>query len=271
MSYVSLTPLDIVFAAALLIANGAISWGFRLGLEKSLAIAAARMVVQLALIGVVLKFIFVQTSPAWTLAFALVMVVAAGTEVVARQHRGFAGWRTFALSTGTLLFIGTLVTVLGVGAIITPDPWYSPRYVLPILGMVLGNTMTAVALVLDGLNEAASRERASIEARLALGARRFEALAAPLRTALRTGMMPMLNAMATTGLVALPGMMTGQIIAGADPVGAAKYQMLIMFLIAGATALGSFLAAVGGVMLLTDERQRLRRDAAPSTKENARS
>ena len=75
-------------------------------------------------------------------------------------------------------------------------------------------------------------------------------------------MMPMLNAMATTGLVALPGMMTGQIIAGADPVGAAKYQMLIMFLIAGATALGSFLAAVGGVLLLTDERHRLRLGAS---------
>ena len=145
MSYVPLTPLDIVLAAALLIANGAISWGFRLGLEKSIAIAAARMVVQLALIGVVLKFIFAQTSPAWTVAFALVMVVAAGVEVVSRQHRSFDGWRTFGLSTATLLFIGTVVTVLGVGVIITPDPWYAPRYVLPILGMVLGNTMTAVA------------------------------------------------------------------------------------------------------------------------------
>ena len=79
-------------------------------------------------------------------------------------------------------------------------------------------------------------------------------------------MMPMLNAMATTGLVALPGMMTGQIIAGADPVGAAKYQMLIMFLIAGATALGSFLAAVGGVVLLTDERHRLRLGQVPNRK-----
>ena len=260
MTYVTLTPLDIALAAGLLIANGAISLAFRLGLEKSIAIAAVRMLVQLALIGVVLKFIFVQPSPAWTFAFALVMIVAAGVEVVTRQRGGFAGWHTFALSTATLLFIGTFVALLGVGAIIAPDPWYSPRYLLPILGMVVGNTMTAVALVLDGLNEAASRERASIEARLALGAPRFEALAVPLRTSLRTGMMPMLNAMATTGLVTLPGMMTGQIIAGADPVGAAKYQMLIMFLIAGATALGSFLAAVGGVMLLTDERQRLRLD-----------
>lgn len=258
MSYVPLTPLDLLLAATLLIANAAISWGFRLGLEKSIAISAARMVVQLALIGVVLKFIFAQTSPAWTVAFALIMVTAAGVEVVARQNGRIAGWPLMGLSTATLLFIGTVVTVLGVGLIIAPDPWYAPRYVLPILGMVLGNTMTAVALVLGGLSEAANRERAAIEARLALGARRFEALAAPLRTALRTGMMPMLNAMATTGIVALPGMMTGQIIAGADPVSAAKYQMLIMFLIAGATAFGSLLAAVGAVFLLTDERHRLR-------------
>jgi putative ABC transport system permease protein len=154
--------------------------------------------------------------------------------------------------------------------IIAPDPWYAPRYILPVLGMVLGNTMTAVALVLDGLSEAASRDRAAIEARLALGARRFGALSDPLRSALRTAMTPMLNAMATTGIVALPGMMTGQIIAGADPVGAAKYQVLIMFLIAGATALGAFLAAVGAVFLLTDERHRLLRGHSTIPKDNAR-
>jgi putative ABC transport system permease protein len=160
--------------------------------------------------------------------------------------------------------------MFGVGVVVAPDPWYAPRYILPILGMVLGNTMTAVALVLERLNEAAQRERAAIEARLALGARRYEALGEPLRSALRTGMMPMLNAMATTGVVALPGMMTGQIIAGIDPVGAAKYQVLIMFLIAGATALGSFLAALGGVWLLTDDRHRLRLPQDVNGKQNAR-
>jgi putative ABC transport system permease protein len=260
MSYVPLTPLDILLAAALLIANGAISWGFRLGLEKSLAIAAARMVVQLALIGIVLKFIFAQTSPAWTLAFALVMVAAAGVEVVARQHRSLDGWRTMGLSTATLLFIGTVVTVFGVGVIITPDPWYAPRYVLPILGMVLGNTMTAISLVLDTLTETAHRERNAIEARLALGAHRYEAMSSVLHVALRTGMMPILNSMATTGIVALPGMMTGQILAGADPIEAAKYQVLIMFLIASATALGSFFGGLAGLLLLTDKRHRLRLD-----------
>ena len=104
----------------------------------------------------------------------------------------------------------------------------------------------------------ASAERAAIEARIALGSSRFEALHDVLRRALRTGMMPILNGMAASGIVALPGMMTGQILAGADPVEATKYQILIMFLLAGATAAGVVLAGVGAVLLITDDRHRLR-------------
>jgi putative ABC transport system permease protein len=270
MTYVPLTYWDLVLSAMLLIANGAISWAFRLGLEKNLAVSAARMVVQLALIGIVLKFIFAQSSPFWTLLFAMVMVFAAGVEIVSRLNRRIPAWPLMGLSSATLLFVGTLVTMFGVGIVIAPEPWYAPRYVLPILGMVLGNTMTAVALVLESLSEAVHRERTAIEARLSLGAPRLAALSGPLRSALRTGLMPMLNAMATTGIVALPGMMTGQIIAGADPIGAAKYQVMIMFLIAGATALGSLLAAAGGVALLTDDRHRLRPPRELGPNENAR-
>jgi len=256
MSTVALTPLDLVLAASLLAINAAISWGFGLRLERSIAVAAARMVVQLALIGLVLKFIFGQTSPAWTL--ALVLVMAAAAEVVTRQHRRLKGWHALGLSSATLLFIGVAITSLGVGVIIGPEPWYAPRYVLPILGMVLGNAMTAMSLVLDTFCETVTRERAAIEARLALGAERREAVSGALRTSLRTGMTPILNSMATTGIVALPGMMTGQILAGADPLEAVKYQILVMFLIAAATALAAFFGALGAMLLLTDKRHRLR-------------
>ncbi|MHA1573152.1 MAG: ABC transporter permease, partial [Alphaproteobacteria bacterium] len=132
MSYVPLTTTDLMLAATLLIINAAISWFFRLQLEKSIAIAVVRMVVQLALIGVVLKFIFAQTSPAWTAMLGLVMIVAAGIEVMTRQTRPVRGWKAFGLQTATLFFIGIAVTGLGVGIIIGPDPWYAPRYVLPI-------------------------------------------------------------------------------------------------------------------------------------------
>jgi putative ABC transport system permease protein len=260
MTYVPLTPLDLMLAACLILINGTISWVFGLKLEKSIAVAAVRMLVQLALVALILKFIFAQTSPVWTAVLGLVMVLAAGLEVVSRQHRRLGGWAAWGFSTGTLLFIGMTITGLGVGVMIGPDPWYAPRYVLPILGMVLGNTMTAISLVLDTFSEAASRERGAIEGRLALGAHRYEALSGVLHVALRTGMMPILNSMATTGIVALPGMMTGQILAGVAPVEAAKYQVLIMFLIASATALGSFFGGLGAILLLSDQRHRLRLD-----------
>ena len=140
------------------------------------------------------------------------------------------------------------------------DPWYAPRYMLPILGMVLGNCLTGVSLVLETIGQSARRERAAIEARIALGATRFEALHDLLRRALRTGMMPILNGMAASGIVSMPGMMTGQILAGADPVEATKYQILIMFLLAGATAAGVVMAGIGAVLLITDDRHRLRLD-----------
>jgi putative ABC transport system permease protein len=126
--------------------------------------------------------------------------------------------------------------------------------------MVLGNTMTGIALGLDALTTGAVRDRAAIEARLALGATRRVAMLPVTRAALRGGSMPIVNAMAVAGLVSLPGMMTGQILAGAEPVEAPKYQILVMFLIAGGTGLGTVAAVLGGVYLLSDGRHRLRLD-----------
>lgn len=258
MSYVPLSWLDLVAAAVLILLNGALSWALRLGLERSIAVASVRMVVQLGAIGFVLKFVFEQTSPLLTAAMALVMVAVAGHEALARQETRIGGWAAYGIGTGTLFFVGLLATVYTMTVIIGPEPWYAPRYLLPILGMILGNTLTGVALVFNSVTQAAKRERAAIEARLALGATRFEATASVVVHAVKTGMMPILNAMAATGVVTLPGMMTGQILSGIDPVEAAKYQVMIMFVISAATALGVMLAAVGGAWLITDSRHRLR-------------
>ncbi len=255
-----LTLSDLAIAASLLLLNAAISWAFRLGLEKRLAVTALRMVVQLALVGVLLQVLFAQSSPVWTGVMALVMVAAAGHEVVSRQRRRLTGFAPYVIGTGTLLFVGTLFTVIAVAGLIGAEPWTSPRFFLPVLGMVLGNAMTGVSLVLDAVTGAAERERGAIEARLALGATRFLAFDDVLRRGLETGLMPILNAMAVAGVVSLPGMMTGQILAGSDPLEAAKYQMMILFVIAGATALCVVLAGFAAVWLLTDDRHRLRLD-----------
>ncbi len=260
MSYVALHPLDLVLAATLLLANAGVSIAFSLGLERSMAVAAMRMVAQLLLAGLVLKFVFAQSSGWLTALVGLVMVLAAGWEAIARQERRILGWRSWGLSTGTLLAVGLFATVFAVAGVIRPEPWSAPRYVLPLLGMILGNALTGIALALDTATATAARERAAIEARLALGATRLQAMRDVLARALRTGLMPILNAMAATGVISLPGMMTGQILAGLDPFEAAKYQIMIMFVLSGATALGVVAAALGAVWLLTDERHRLRLD-----------
>lgn len=260
MTYVELQPFDLVLSALLLLANGVVSIWFGLRLERAIAVAAVRMAVQLAIVALALKWIFALDSLLWTAAFALFMTAAAGYEVVTRQERRIAGFASIALGTGAPFAAGLFATMFAVAAVIGPDPWYAPRYVLPVFGMMLGNALTGTSLVLDSMTSAAVRDRQAIEARLALGAGRFEALDAILRRALMTGLMPIVTAMAATGVVSLPGMMTGQILAGIDPVSAAKYQVMIMFLIAGSTGLAVVAAGLGAAFLLTDERHRLRLD-----------
>lgn len=260
MSFVSLSYLDVALAALFLCVHAALSLALRLGLTGQLVIAAARMIVQLALLALVLEVLFRAVSPLWTAMAAAIMILFAGWEARARQKRKLAGWWSYGLGTAAMLAAAGIVTVTGLAGIVQAEPWYAPRYALPILGMILGNTMTGIALGVDGFTNAANRERQAIEARLALGDAKWLALTGTLRDAVRSGLIPIINAMAATGLVAIPGMMTGQILAGISPEEAIKYQLLIMFLIAGGTGLGVLSAVYLTAMRLTDARHRLRLD-----------
>ena len=188
------------------------------------------------------------------------MILFAGQEIMQRQDRRFSGWWSFGLGTGSMMTASVLVTVFALVTALRPDPWYDPRYAIPLLGMILGNCMTGVALGLNTLTDSLFFRRASVEARLMLGATRWEAAAPVTRDALRSALIPTVNSMAATGLVSLPGMMTGQILSGVPPAEAVKYQILVTFLIAGGTGLGAVAAVLGGVYRLTDARHRLRLD-----------
>ena len=260
MNPILLNNTDLALAATLVILNAVLSIVLELKIERQLVIAAVRMVVQLALTGVILKILFALVSPLWTGVAALAMILFAGREIVARQERPLAGFWSYGLGTGCMLLAASLVTVFALTTPIRPSPWYDPRYVLPLLGMILGNTMTGVSLGLYTLTTGLARDRHIVEAQLMLGTARWQAVLPVARSALRSALMPIVNSMAATGLVALPGMMTGQILAGADPVEAVRYQMLIMFLIAGGTGIGAVSAVAGGVYRLTDARHRLRLD-----------
>lgn len=260
MSLISLSPFDLGLAAALVLLLALLSWRLQLGVERRLLIAAARSTVQLTLLGLVLKVLFAQQSLPLIGLLSLVMLVVAGYEVMARQKRRFQG--VWGMGVGTLsMFLSSFsVTLLALLVIIRVEPWYQPQYLIPLLGMLLGNTMNGIAISMDNLTRIAWDQRGQIEAHLTLGHDWHRAIGVIRRDSLRAGLIPIINATATAGIVSLPGMMTGQILAGTAPMEAAKYQLMILFLIAAGTGLGSLVAVWIGAGRLFDERQRLRLD-----------
>lgn len=264
-AYIDLTFVDVAIAASLILVNGVISVSFGLRLERRLLIAACRTLVQLLLIGYVLEWIF--RRPTWYVVagLMLMMTLIAGVAAVRRTDRRFPG--IWVNSIVGVMASSWLVTTVALTAIVRPEHWYQPQYAIPLLGMILGNTLNGISLGLDRLGAELTEKRDQVELLLTLGATRWEAARDAVRQAVRTGMIPIVNSMMVVGLVSLPGMMTGQLLAGALPMGAVRYQIVIMFLIASGTALGTV-----GVVLLSYVRlfnanhqfryQRIRRTAS---------
>ena len=233
--YIPINNWQIALSAALILINLGLSIALKLDLEKRLWIAAVRMIVQLLLVGYVLNWIFTLDNPLWVLMVAFGMVLIAGRAAVGRTRRRFNQiyWTSFL----SILASSALITGLTVAGIIQVDPWYDPQYLIPLLGMILGNGLTATSLTLDRFMEDLVLRRDQIELLLSLGATRWEAARQSLREAVRTGTIPIINSMMVMGLVSLPGMMTGQILAGASPADAVRYQIVIIFAIAAGAAL----------------------------------
>ncbi|MCK5167321.1 MAG: iron export ABC transporter permease subunit FetB [Rhodospirillaceae bacterium] len=258
--YIALSYFDLIIVSTLLLLAGGLSIWMKLGVERALGIAALRTVVQLVLIGFVLKILFSMTSPLWTGVAAAIMIVLAGREVIARQQTKLSGWWNYGIATSSLMMGATLVTMVALLSVIRPEPWFDPRFALPLLGMMLGNTLNGVAVGMERLTATIKREKDAIEARLLLGHSRTDAMRAYVRESSRAGLMHIINAMSAAGIISLPGMMTGQILAGVDPTQAVKYQIMIMFLLAGATAIGVLMATGLTARRLSDDRDRLRLD-----------
>jgi putative ABC transport system permease protein len=260
MTIIPLTPLDLTIASGLIGLLVLLSWRMRLGLIRQLIIAALRTTVQLLLIGMVLKVLFASVHLGLMAAMAMVMLFAAGRQVLRSQKRRFAGWWGMGLGSLSMFISSFTITLFALNVIIAVKPWYTPQYAIPLLGMLLGNTMNGVSLGLDRLTVTAWDQRSVIEGRLMLGQTRGQAIAQICRESIRGGLIPIINSMTVAGLVSLPGMMTGQILGGNPPLEAVKYQILIMFLIAGGTGLGTMGAVWLGSRRLFDNRHRLRLD-----------
>jgi putative ABC transport system permease protein len=265
MVVISLSPLDLSIAACLVLLLALVSFRMKLGVTRPLIISGLRTTIQLLLIGFVLKTVFDHAHPLWLFLIGLMMVMVAGREVMGRQTRRFTGWWGFGIGATSMFLSSFSITLLSLLVIISVDPWYEPQYAIPLLGMLMGNTMNGIALGLERLTATAWSQRQVIEARLILGESWKEAIADIRKESVRGGMIPIINSMAVAGLVSLPGMMTGQILAGSPPVEAVKYQILIMFLIASGTGFGTMAAVRLGAHRLFDDRHRLRLDRLKKT------
>lgn len=256
--YIHLAPSNIGLASLFVLLAGVISVIFRLGILKKLMIGSVRTALQLLLAGAALSAVFSLKHPALVLGLAAMMIALAGRELLARLKVYLPGTGFDAILTmsATTLVVAISVTGVVVGA----DPWWTPPVFIPLMGMIIGNSLNGISLTLDRFLSSAEEQRYRIEARLAMGATPNEAIHPLVQEAIRTGMIPMMNAMAIVGIVSLPGMMTGQLIAGADPMDAVLYQIVVMYMIAAAVALGSSMVVLLARRRVFNEAMSVRRD-----------
>jgi UDP-glucose/iron transport system permease protein len=227
---------------------GVVSIRMSLGITKDLAVATVRTYAQLIALGFVLRWVF-GINQAWLVIAIIVLMVLFAAQIIVKRSpdapRGIFGSAFVAMA-----LTGFIVTFAVTGVVIQVRPWYLPQYVIPLAGMVLGNSMTGIALAIERVYADFDSRAEELLALTALGATPWEAAHRSIRDALRAGLIPTINSMAAAGIVFIPGMMSGQILAGADPVTATGYQIVVMLMVAAATALGSLVA-----LLLTYRRR----------------
>ena len=249
---------QLAMALALVLIPAACSAALHLGLGRKILIGAVRLSAQLFAVGFVLTWIFAVEHPGAVALMVTWMVAAAGVTAVGRAETRYVGIYFDALLAVAVSSL--TIVVIGTAAVVQNTPWWAPRYLIPILGMILGNSMTGISLGLGTWLESVRERRDRIESMLALGATRWEASREGITEALRRALTPTLNIMAAAGIVSLPGMMTGQILAGNAPGLAVRYQIAIIFFIAAAAAIGSLLAVLLSYRRLFDHWHRLRLD-----------
>ena len=237
-----ITDFQLALSVVLIVIVGIISALLRLGLLKSLLWGTFRTFAQLLIMGYALVWIFKVDSPYLVGAIVLAMCYF-GARIAVKRTPNVTGFPT-GLAYLSLTASTFLVTFIVTYLIISADKWYTARIVIPIAGMVLGNSMNGIALGLDRLYSEIRSHSAEVETLLTLGATPWEAVRPRLREALRAGMTPSINSMMAVGLVFLPGMMTGQILGGVEPLTAVRYQIVVMLMVTAAATIGGLLLVV---------------------------
>ena len=221
---------------------------------KLLIIASLRMTVQLVLAGLILTYIIENTHPIFTVAYFVLMTVFAIVRTL-NNNRGLN--RGFKLAiAGSISFAGLFVVVFFV-YLVVGESVFNPQYMIPVSGMVVGNAMTGTILGVKTFRESFSGQRNKIEALLNIGAKPKKILLPFVNQAIETALLPTLNSMLGMGIIALPGMMTGQILSGTLPTTAILYQIAIMIAITTAVCLAVFGSLYFGYRSIYNDRNQI--------------
>lgn len=256
---VEIPPYMVLVGALGPISTVFISRALGLGLGTDLLLGTVRVAVQLSALGAILGPVFRIDRVPLSIVYTLFMLSVASVEAASRPTQSYRGaTRDAAVS---LLLPASVVLAFGIGVVVRPSPFlWSAQYFIPVAGMLLGNSCTAVAMAMSSmLNELAS-SKDLIEANLAAGASRVEASRHIIQKACRVGLNPSINQMNVAGIVAIPGLMTGQILGGADPMRAARYQIVLLFFIVATSGASSALASIFVARAILDRDNRLRLD-----------
>jgi len=237
-SLIDLDLFHLLLVYALVLLAAGLSFFQRIGQGKEIVWASLRMVAQLLAVGYVLHAVFALNHPLLVLGILVLMVLVAVQTVVGRVQVRMP--KLYRLVGGAIFFGCMGTTFFFTQLVIGLAPWYDPHYLIPLAGMIIGNSMTGASLAAERLASEVRARREEIETALCLGASARQAALPMVRQAYQAALTPSVNAMAAMGIVFLPGMMTGQILSGTAPLLAVKYQIAIMCVITGSVALTAF-------------------------------
>jgi len=241
-AYIQIGNLELLTSAAFMLIVVLLSYIEKTRMEKDMLVGTLRCFAQLMMVGYILRVIFNANKWYWVALTIVIMICVAGFDAIRRE--GKKSRQTYPIVVGAIAVATISVMSVAILLVIKVESWYNPQYIIPMMGMLIGNSMNGASLLINRLRAEIKSHRDRIEAKLSLGATSKEAMAEHLQTSIRAAMIPAINYLMVVGLVTLPGMMTGQIIAGADPADSVRYQIVIMYMITASTAITVYISAL---------------------------
>ncbi|MGL4452654.1 MAG: ABC transporter permease [Sarcina sp.] len=242
---------SLILASLLLIIPIFISSKEKLGLGKEIVVSIARAILQLVIVGYILKYIFAVNNSFITIALILIMIINAAINI---KKRGKGIKNIFWISILALV-VSTSITLIVL--VLSKAIKFTPSDMIPISGMIVSNSMVAVGLAYSTLISSFEERRAEIEAKLSLGADSRQASKEIIRKAIKFAMLPNIDSAKTLGIVSLPGMMTGLILGGVSPIEAIKFQIMVTFMLISATSLSIIIVTYISYKSFFNERKQL--------------